>query len=473
MRSITARTVAAVLSACLLAACAAQPPATEDSGASRRGPQAPGPACRVGPDGGPAHKAAPLSDRGIGGTGATPVADRGIGGTGIVGVVTGFASVCVDGLEVQYDGGVAVDIDGTRASAAALRVGQVVVIRAAGPVRAARATAISVRSEVSGQVEGIDAGQGTLTVGGQPVEVTAGTRGANSFRLGDWVAVSGLRGPNGLIVATRLDAAPAGRLVARGPVVRDGDTVRVGNLVLAGADARAMRSGQFVKVTGRYVANEAQARATVPDPLFADPAGFFGASVSHLVLQGFVRVEKGAVWLNGRKMNAVPSLHGRPGPEGTAVVVLDRQQDGSYSATGLSYMDNAGTGPAAMWNSAIGGTYIAPPPERAVSVAAPGDGADCPSAGAGTEPAGSEAACADPVGPGSDRTGTPPGTQDPPAQALPLSGSQGDQVISSGTRPAAVSGPGVPLTITTLTQSSASPVALGPCPAATARSGAR
>ena len=50
-----------------------------------------------------------FADRGIGGTGApaalsaaSRTADRGIGGTGIIGVVTGFGSIFVNGLEIQY-----------------------------------------------------------------------------------------------------------------------------------------------------------------------------------------------------------------------------------------------------------------------------------------------------------------------------------------------------------------------------------
>jgi len=39
---------------------------------------------------------------GVGGTGA-PGSEGGIGGTGIVGTITGFASVCVSGVEVHYD----------------------------------------------------------------------------------------------------------------------------------------------------------------------------------------------------------------------------------------------------------------------------------------------------------------------------------------------------------------------------------
>ncbi len=175
-----------------------------------------GSVCRIGPNGGPPPGAVPplprhrqvTADRGIGGTGAptiaasvaTPigpsrggdvVADRGIGGTGTVGVVTGFASTCVDGLEVAYDSSAPVDINGITVNASWLRVGQVVAIHAssATPV----ASTISVRVEVTGRIERIALGNGQLQVGGQPVLVGDGIPGADRFTLGDWVAVSGLR----------------------------------------------------------------------------------------------------------------------------------------------------------------------------------------------------------------------------------------------------------------------------------------
>ena len=80
---------------------------------------------------------APLAD-GIGGTGA-PLAD-GIGGTGarrapaarvgVVGVVTGFGSICVNGLRLQYDRSATVSENGRPAGTAALAVGQFVSIEA-------------------------------------------------------------------------------------------------------------------------------------------------------------------------------------------------------------------------------------------------------------------------------------------------------------------------------------------------------
>jgi hypothetical protein len=64
------------------------------------------------------------AEGGIGGTGAR--ADGGVGGTGIVGTITGFASVCVNGLEVHYDANTPVTVDGRAAPAGELAIGQVV-----------------------------------------------------------------------------------------------------------------------------------------------------------------------------------------------------------------------------------------------------------------------------------------------------------------------------------------------------------
>ena len=58
---------------------------------------------------------------GIGGTGA---AEGGIGGTGLIGVITGFASICVNGVEVFYDASTPVSADGLSMSLSTLAVGE-------------------------------------------------------------------------------------------------------------------------------------------------------------------------------------------------------------------------------------------------------------------------------------------------------------------------------------------------------------
>jgi hypothetical protein len=316
----------------------------------------PGVVCRIGRDGGPI-----VADRGIGGTGAhsvqaaTQIADRGIGGTGIVGVVTGFASVCVNGLEVQYNDTVAVDVDGTAATPSALRAGQIVVIKADGSASAPYARTISVRNELVGRIELVTLDSPMLMIAGQPVWVPAGTLGAERFGLGDWVTVSGLRREDGVVVASRLEAATSRKLVARGLVVRDGNALRVGNLVIEGAVAKGVKPGQFVSVSGSYSQGHGQADAVVVDPLSTNPAAYFGRSVDRLIVQAYVRVAKGTIWLNGVKIAAGPSVHHQAKVDGLAIVSLKRRSDGSFIAVDLRFAeagaDEASRGGAGPWKA--------------------------------------------------------------------------------------------------------------------------
>ncbi|MGD0104242.1 MAG: DUF5666 domain-containing protein [Rhodopila sp.] len=374
------RRLAPFLILTLLTACTI-PPAQPDGGDqaggdqagvadAHRGHQPVGPASdnagRVGPDG-----VAPVADRGIGGTGAPAstavawrTADRGIGGTGIVGVVTGFGSVFVNGIEVAYDAAASVDIDGDAASVSALRAGQLVAIRAEGPADSPHARMISVRSAAAGRIEAMELNSGTLTIAGQAVSVPAGTWGANHFRLGDWVKVSGLRRDDGTIVASRLDAAPAGVLLARGPVVRDGAVVRLGNLVLTEPAAAGMKVGEFVVVSGDYAAGRGRVSAVASDSLFSSPGDYFGSSASQLVVQAFVRVDKGSISMNGVRVRSDLVASHKPRVNGIGVVSLRREPDGSYTAVGLRYGDYRGhTAPS----DGTGAPSQAPPQSGVIS----------------------------------------------------------------------------------------------------------
>jgi len=300
----------------------------------------PGAICRVAKNGGPL-----MAERGIGGTGVSyneHLADRGIGGTGIVGVVTGFASVCVDGLEVRYDHDVPMDIDGVPGTADQLRVGQVVAIRAADPAPDAglpsRARVISVRTELAGPIEAVEIGSTTLTVAGQLVSVPPTAWGANRFGLGDWVTVSGLRQPDGTVLASRLDEAESGKLFVRGRVSRHDGALWIGRLRLAGAPAAQLRDGEFVAVAGSYQSGVAQLTLASADMLASSPTTYFGGTVNQLVLQAFVVTDDGSVWLNERlKVPAAPAVRQPQPMSGDAIVTLDRQPDGTFLATGLRY----------------------------------------------------------------------------------------------------------------------------------------
>jgi len=304
----------------------------------------------VGPDGGRVV----VADRGIGGTGigagvapvtlATTSLTTDLGPhaaplekTGIIGVLTGFGSIFVDGLEIPCDDSIAIDLDGSPVTVSMLRAGQIVAIRTLGPTGDLHARMISIRSEVIGPIERMDPGSRRMTVAGQPVSVADNTWGANRFRMGDWVKVSGLRHPDGAILASRLDAAPIGHFIAHGQVMRDGAAGRVGNLTIEQPLAATLKDAQFVTVSGTYADGIHHVRTVAPDDMAATPAEYFGASTNRLVVQGFVHIDKESLSVDGMKFNTESIAPGVAGSDGIAIVSMKRGADGAYVASGLRY----------------------------------------------------------------------------------------------------------------------------------------
>jgi hypothetical protein len=189
----------------------------------------------------PSPKPRPNDDGkdGVGGTGhSTPQSVQkdaavrsgdGIGGTGIVGIVTGFGSVCLNGLEVEYDDSTVIDSNGAAASSADLAVGQLVVVEAAGRGDRLRAERIAVRDAAVGPAFAIDPARRELVVLGQTVRIGPDAPLADrasqqplalgDIAVGDFLAVSGLRRADGIVVATRVDrVAPSDRVSVSGPL---------------------------------------------------------------------------------------------------------------------------------------------------------------------------------------------------------------------------------------------------------------
>jgi len=219
-----------------------------------------------------------------GGTGGTGVDPGGIGGTGqraeaeigVLGVITGFGSICVNGIEVHYDAGTPVAFNGDLSSAKALGIGQVVSVLAVGAGRQARATWIDIVDSAVGPVTAVESAGTLLEVNKQRVRIEPSTvLGAGleraqlaSAQVGDTLRVSGLRNADGTIVATRVEtAAPATRALAAdaadpslGRFVVEGyvsDTapqaVRVGptRFSVAPDTAAQLSRGQLVRLWGR------------------------------------------------------------------------------------------------------------------------------------------------------------------------------------------------------------------------------
>jgi hypothetical protein len=205
-------------------------------------------------------------DRGIGGTGVRPNDDRGIGGTGIIGVIQRFGSIFVDGERISYARDVPVLIDGTAASAKALRIGQVARVLALRQANGTLTTRrIDVVSEVVGPIENVKTGE--ITVLGQRV-ISAGSE--NWRRPGNYVAVFGLRRTDGVIVASHVEPRRDNAARIAGLLERDHQGMRIGGLRLDRVDAAL--AGQRVQAEGQVVQGVMQvSRAKADD--FSDLAG--------------------------------------------------------------------------------------------------------------------------------------------------------------------------------------------------------
>lgn len=215
---------------------------------------------------------------GVGGTGAPILRPGGSGGTGIVGTITGFASICVNGLEVHFGKDVPVSENGAPASSAHLAIGQVVAVEAFAGKRGLQAGRISILNVYEGPLTALPNASAPLRVMGQPVRLAAGARVAEGLRPGEPVRVSGLRDARGEVVASRIERAPGLREAsAIGAVDRTGSLqgLKLGTRV---APARE------VLVRGQWTGRQLEVAQTRPDPSLP-----FAGRVQAAVIEGLVQ----------------------------------------------------------------------------------------------------------------------------------------------------------------------------------------
>jgi len=275
----------------------------------------------VTPEGGIAGTGAPVQNGGIGGTGAPrPLenggiggtgspqpsghggirgtrqqAEGGIGGTGIVGIVTGFASVCVNGLEVHYDEATPVERNGLPAAPDRLALGQVLAIEAAENDGALHARRIAILEAVAGPVTRLDAAGGRLEVMGQTVRITGETRLAGFARLDELAVgvplhVSGYRDGTDRVIASRVEVDRGMEGVsAIGFIAGTGSRRDAVGGVAVSLPTSAPSSGSEVLVRGTWDGSRLHAASVQPDPTLP-----FLGRVHKVVLEGLVLERYGA-----------------------------------------------------------------------------------------------------------------------------------------------------------------------------------
>lgn len=231
---------------------------------------------------------------GIGGTGNT-VDNSGIGGTGIVGTITGFASVCVNGVEIHYDPSTPVSVDGKPSTLRELAVGQIIAAHAVGADRELTARNIAVMHAVVGPISILNSETRQMHVLGQTVHVAQAGQHDHLFNLkaGDWVQVSGHRLPGGIVMASRIDAiAPQAEAKINGHVtgiVADGFEIN-GTRIHQDpkSSAIALTPGMEVQVAGRWEGTHIKAQHIQPEPTRHNLG-----NVERVVIEGYVHAIDG------------------------------------------------------------------------------------------------------------------------------------------------------------------------------------
>jgi hypothetical protein len=167
------------------------------------------------------------------------VTKAGIQGSGIrrvatFGTITPGSELIVN--DVAYNtSGASVVVNGEPGSVGSLHSGHIISIKGTVPENGGKPTAeeITLVSEVRGEVTGVDASAGTLTVLGQVIRVPAGVSGLEPGML---VTVSGFADSEGIFNASSIDIEAVQALAQVKGVVQalDGEraVLRVGNLTV-------------------------------------------------------------------------------------------------------------------------------------------------------------------------------------------------------------------------------------------------
>jgi hypothetical protein len=238
----------------------------------------------------------PRNGDGLGGTGISVADNRngdGIGGTGIIGTISGFGSILVNGLKLEFDRATAVVNDGRPAALDELRIGQVIqgVARKREDGHLYLET-LDIQHAVSGPITAIDYKTQSMVVLGQNIRLNlAGDKTATaafrSLHAGDVVSVSGLRLDDGTIVATRVDEqSHDGRLIVRGTADEvNAAQVRIGTLTVplaADVTVSPPKAGERVFMSGRMIND-----TFVPDVILGGSGLPFTGNVSDVSLEGY------------------------------------------------------------------------------------------------------------------------------------------------------------------------------------------
>jgi hypothetical protein len=227
-----------------------------------------------------------VAEGGAGGTGITGGAggtgifaqnallpDYAEGGIAIVGVVTGFASICVDGVEVHYDAKTPLFDNGQATQLSGLAVGQMVMLKADRVNNRLQARAIGMIDAVAGPIDRLDIKRLQMEVMGQTVQLDQMTmQQMRALDANATVRVSGHRLSSGEIAATRVAVTGRANSVRTMGIVTsiadDGFVVNGTKVSMNSKDMQGkIKVGSEVQVGGAWNGNAIKANRVEAQPI--------------------------------------------------------------------------------------------------------------------------------------------------------------------------------------------------------------
>ncbi len=221
-----------------------------------------------------------IPNSGLGGTGKQLANASGLGGTGIVGEVTGFGSIFVNGIEIELNKDSQILSDNIVDYHLQPEIGDIVEILAQRDGDETYAEKINIRHEIVGPVQSINIKRRQFTIVGQSIRLN--NPKLRLPKLGQMIAVSGLRDPFGTIHATRLNLSNSKSIWLIDTVVSNtANRLRLGRTYVQTPNANKYRKGDVLRVRAIYRSGKLYA-----EKIYADQA--FGNKIQHMVLQGFI-----------------------------------------------------------------------------------------------------------------------------------------------------------------------------------------
>ena len=225
----------------------------------------------------------------LGACSSTPMAGRserdpiegGIGGTGIVGLVTGFGSLIVNGIIVDTTGATQYSTALGFTSASSVRVGDSLTIEATTRGGRLEAKRVHLTHPLVGQVQSVSADGTTLWINGVQVQLEPQIRGLAA--TGDRLRVSGLWRGNA-VVASRLAKDTSGTDVIAGEAIGTGMRARIGGSpIVASPIMSNLRNGRYATAIGTFDGKQMNATRVVGER-FVGAAG----DLRQLSIEGYL-----------------------------------------------------------------------------------------------------------------------------------------------------------------------------------------